>query len=235
MKKYIAIALVSMISVCGYAQDKVEASAGADVVSRYVWRGMSLGDASIQPTAGLSYKGISLSAWGSYDFLNSKSVKEFDLTLSYSTGGFNIGVTDYYFSYYGAENKYFEYRAHETSHVWEANIGYDFGPVAVQWFTNFAGADGVNKDGDRAYSSYFEVSAPFKLAECDWVAKVGAVPYATTSYVESTDKFAVTNISLRCTKELSLCKKVSLPVFAEGICNPNTKKGYLVVGATVEL
>lgn len=233
MKKYIAIVLVSMFSVCGYAQDKVEASAGADVVSRYVWRGMSLGDASIQPTAGLSYKGISLSAWGSYDFLNSKSAKEFDLTLSYSTGGFNIGVTDYYFSYYGAENTYFEYRAHETSHVWEANIGYDFGPVAVQWFTNFAGADGVNKDGKRAYSSYAEFSAPFKLADCDWVAKVGAVPYATDLY--GVDGFAVTNVSLRCTKEIALCKKKSLPVFAEGICNPNTKKGYLVVGATVEL
>lgn len=232
MKKNPAIVLVSMFSVCGYAQDKVEASAGVDVVSRYIWRGMTLGDASIQPTAELSYKGISLSAWGSYDFLNTQSDKELDLTLSYSTGGFNIGITDYYSSHYGEENTYFEYRPDRTSHVWEANIGYDFGPIAIQWFTNFAGDDGVNKDGKRAYSSYAEISAPFKLADCDWLATVGAVPYATDFY--GVDGFAITNVSLRCTNEVVLCKK-SFPVFVEGSCNPNTKKGYLVVGATVEL
>lgn len=231
MRNFVAI-IVSLFSVYGYAQDKVEASAGVDVVSRYIWRGMSLGDASIQPTAGLTYKGISLSAWGSYDFLCTKSDKELDLTLSYSTGGFNIGVTDYYLSHHGEENLYFEYRAHQTSHTWEANIGYDFGHVAIQWYTNFAGCDGVNKDGKRAYSSYAEISAPFKLADCDWLANLGIVPYATDFY--GTDGFAVTNVSLRCTKDITLCKK-SFPVFVEGSCNPNTKKGYLVVGASVEL
>lgn len=231
MKTFVT-SIVSLFTVCGYAQDVVEASAGVDVVSRYIWRGMSLGDASIQPTAGLSYKGVSLSAWGSYDILNKKSDKEFDLTLSYSIGGFNIGITDYYTSSYGEENTYFEYRADRTSHVWEANIGYDFGPVAIQWFTNFAGSDGANKDGKRAYSSYAEISAPFKVADCDWLANVGTVPYATDAY--GVDGFAVVHISLRCTKDVTLCKK-SFPVFVEGICNPNTKKGYLVVGASVEL
>lgn len=232
MKKFIAIFIVSLFSVCGYAQDKVEASAGVDVVSRYIWRGMSLSDASIQPTAGLSYKGISLSAWGSYDILSTKSDKELDLTLSYSIGAFNIGVTDYYLSHYGEENTYFEYRVNKTSHTWEANIGYDFGRVAIQWFTNFAGCDGVNKDGKRAYSSYAEIAAPFKLADCDWLTGVGAVPYASDVY--GVDGFAITNISLRCTKDIMLCKK-SFSVFVEGICNPNTKKGYLVAGASVEL
>lgn len=232
MRKIIAIVIVSMFCVIGYAQNNLEASAGVEVVSRYIWRGMSLGDASIQPTAGLSYKGISLSAWGSYDFLNTQSDKELDLTLSYSTGGFNIGITDYYLSHYGEENTYFEYRPDRTSHVWEANIGYDFGPIAIQWFINFAGDDGVNKDDKRAYSSYAEVSAPFKLADCDWLATVGAVPYATDFY--GVDGFAIANISIRCTKDFTLSKK-SFPVFVEGICNPNNKKGYLVVGTSVEL
>lgn len=228
------VAVIAMIAfgTPAFAQDNVEANASLDVVSRYIWRGQALSDAAVQPTAGISYKGVSLSAWGSYDFLNTNSAKEFDLTLAYSIGGFNVGITDYWFSNTGVDNKYFRYKAHETAHVFEANVGYDFGPVAVQWFTNFAGDDGSNEKGKRAYSSYFEVSAPFSLASCDWTAKVGGVPY-TTSFYSYSHGFNITNISLRVTKDIKLCKKFSLPVFAEGICNPSTEKGYFVVGFTV--
>lgn len=231
--KVLTLAAVAMMSFsAANAQDKVEGSVSADVVSRYVWRGQVLGDAAVQPSASLSYKGLSLSAWGSYGFLNTEDTKEFDLTLSYTVGGFNVGVTDYWFSYYGADNKYFEYRAHDTSHVWEANVGYDFGPLAIQWYTNFAGADGINKSGKRAYSSYVQLSAPFTLATCDWTATIGAVPYATNFYSD-VNGFAVTNVALRATKAIPVCKKWSLPLFMEGSCNPSTKKGYLVVGFTV--
>ena len=231
--KVLTLAAVAMMSFsAANAQDKVEGSVSADVVSRYVWRGQVLGDAAVQPSASLSYKGLSLSAWGSYGFLNTEDTKEFDLTLSYTVGGFNVGVTDYWFSYYGADNKYFEYRAHDTSHVWEANVGYDFGPLAIQWYTNFAGADGINKSGKRAYSSYVQLSAPFTLATCDWTATIGAVPYATSFYCD-VNGFAVTNVALRATKAIPVCKKWSLPLFMEGSCNPSTKKGYLVVGFTV--
>ncbi len=231
--KVLTLAAVAMMSFsAANAQDKVEGSVSADVVSRYVWRGQALGDAAVQPSASLSYKGLSLSAWGSYGFLNTEDTKEFDLTLSYTVGGFNVGVTDYWFSYYGADNKYFEYRAHDTSHVWEANVGYDFGPLAIQWYTNIAGADGINKSGKRAYSSYVQLSAPFSLATCDWTATIGAVPYATSFYSD-VNGFAVTNVALRATKAIPVCKKWSLPLFMEGSCNPSTKKGYLVVGFTV--
>ena len=231
--KVLTLAAVAMVSFsAANAQDKVEGSVSADVVSRYVWRGQVLGDAAVQPSASLSYKGLSLSAWGSYGFLNTEDTKEFDLTLSYTVGGFNVGVTDYWFSYYGADNKYFEYRAHDTSHVWEANVGYDFGPLAIQWYTNFAGADGINKSGKRAYSSYVQLSAPFSLATCDWTGTIGAVPYATSFYSD-VNGFAVTNVALRATKAIPVCKKWSLPLFMEGSCNPSTKKGYLVVGFTV--
>ena len=231
--KVLTLAAVAMMSFsAANAQDKVEGSVSADVVSRYVWRGQALGDAAVQPSASLSYKGLSLSAWGSYGFLNTEDTKEFDLTLSYTVGGFNVGVTDYWFSYYGADNKYFEYRAHDTSHVWEANVGYDFGSLAIQWYTNFAGADGINKSGKRAYSSYVQLSAPFTLATCDWTATIGAVPYATSFYSD-VNGFAVTNVALRATKAIPVCKKWSLPLFMEGSCNPSTKKGYLVVGFTV--
>ena len=42
--------------------------------------------------------------------------------------------------------------SYSTAHVFEAQVGYDFGPLAVNWYTNFAGADGVKENGKRAYS-----------------------------------------------------------------------------------
>lgn len=231
--KVTAIALLSLFSATfANAQEEVEFSAGADVVSRYIWRGQALGDAAVQPTASLSYKGLSLSAWGSFGFLNTTDAKEFDLTLAYTTGGFNVGITDYYFSNYGAENKYLLYDAHKTAHIFEANIGYDFGVASLQWFTNFAGDDGFNKKGKRAYSSYVELNAPFKLAGLDWDATVGAVPFETTSYSDA-NGFAVTNLSLKATKEMKITRKFSVPVFAQLAANPSNQKAYLVVGFTV--
>lgn len=40
------------------AQDKVEASVGADIVSGYIWRGQDLGGVSLQPSASIAYKGF---------------------------------------------------------------------------------------------------------------------------------------------------------------------------------
>ena len=86
------------MSMTTFAQDEVETTVSGDVVSSYIWRGLDLGSTAIQPTLGVGYKGLSLTAWGSYGIANPEDTKEFDLTLGYSLGGFNIGVTDYWFS-----------------------------------------------------------------------------------------------------------------------------------------
>ena len=223
------MALLAAMSAAN-AQDKVEATIQADVVSQYLWRGQELGQVSLQPSLGLSYKGLSLTAWGSVGLSEPGDNKELDLTLAYSTGGFNIGVTDYWFN--SPNERYFCYGAHSTSHVFEANVGYDFGPVGVQWYTNFAGNDGVGNGGSRAYSSYVEVSAPFRLAGCDWSAAVGAVPYATDFY-SSADGFAVTNVSLKASKDISVTERFAIPLFAGLAVNPSTEKTYLYCGFTL--
>lgn len=211
----------------------VETTIAADVVSQYIWRGQDLGNVSLQPTLGVGYKGFSLTAWGSVGLSEPKDTKEFDLTVAYTIGRLNVGVTDYWFDAgLDPDNRYFKYGAHETNHVFEANIGYDFGLLSVQWFTNFAGNDGVNKHGHRAYSSYMEVAAPFRLATCDWTAAVGAVPYATSFY--NTNGFAVTNVSLKATKEIRVTDTFAIPIFGQIAANPRSQKAYLVVGFTLQ-
>lgn len=221
-----AVAAVAGLPATTMAQDKVEASVGADVVSSYIWRGQNLGSAAIQPGASIAWKGLSLGAWGSYGFVDKEDANEFDLTLSYTVGGFSVGLTDYFFDHYNDETRYFMYDAHKTAHVFEAFVGYDFGPVAFNWYTNIGGADGVNEDGDRAYSSYFELSAPFKLGGLDWKASVGAVPWATSFYSEVSG-FAVTNITLGASKDIRITDSFSLPLSGSVTFNPCQEKAYI--------
>ena len=234
MKKIVLFAMGLVMSMTTLAQDEVGATISGDIVSSYIWRGQDLGSAAIQPTLGIAYKGLSLTAWGSYGITNPNDNKELDLTLAYTIGGLNIGITDYWTNDPlggDPEGRYFKYEAHGTNHVFEANIGYDFGFASLQWFTNFAGNDGLNKNGKRAYSSYVEAAVPFKLATVDWTARAGVVPYATTSYL--TTGFAVTNLALKATKDIKISDTFSIPVFAEVVGNPCSQKAYLVLGLTL--
>ena len=214
------------------AQNAIETTVSADIVSQYIWRGQDLGSVAVQPTLGVGYKGLSLTAWGSYGLVNTADTKEFDLTLANTTGGFNIGITDYWFSTgLDPQARYFKYDAHGTNHVFEGNVGYDFGPLSLQWFTNFTGND-YKADDERAYSSYVEVAVPFKLAMVEWTATAGAVPFESAQY--GTSGFAVTNLALKATKEIKVTDTFSIPVFGQVVGNPCSQKAYLVFGFTLQ-
>ena len=222
------MAMVAPVIMC--AQDEIETTIGADIVNQYIWRGQELGDVSVQPTLGIAYKGVSLTAWGSVGLSDKDDTKEFDITAAYTIGGFHIGVTNYWFN--TPNERYFAYEAHKTSHVFEANIGYDFGVASLNWYTNFAGNDGVNKDGKRAYSSYFEASVPFKLASCEWTATIGAVPYATSFYANA-NGFAVTNVGIKATKDIKINDHFCIPIFAGITANPSTEKAFFIFGLSL--
>ena len=234
MKKILIItAILLTTAVTAKAQDTLETTIGTDLVSQYVWRGQDLGGVSVQPTLGLAYKGLSLSAWGSTGLSNPADTREFDLTLAYTIGGFNIGVTDYWFNA-GLDplNRYFAYAADCTNHVFEANIGYDFGFASLQWYTNFAGNDGLTPAEKRAYSSYVEVSVPFVLGGVDWTAVAGAVPFATDFY--GVEGFGVVNVALTASKDIRITDSFSIPVFAQVAANPYSKNAFFVFGITLQ-
>jgi hypothetical protein len=233
----IFFASMLVASATAFAQDKFETTVSGDIVSSYIWRGQNLGSAAIQPTLGVAYKGLSLTAWGSAGFANSDDTKEFDLTLAYTIAGFNIGITDYWFDKLDGgdpKGRYFIYNAHSTNHIFEANIGYDFGFASLQWFTNFAGNDYRKESGKRAFSSYVEVAVPFKLVSVNWTAAVGVLPFATDAYNDGTSGFAVTNISLKATKDIKITDTFSIPVFGQIVANPCSQKAYLVFGFTLQ-
>jgi hypothetical protein len=212
------------------AQDKFEASVGVDLVSNYIWRGTDCGGVSIQPSASIAYKGLSLTAWGSVGF-DSNDTKEVDFTLSYSTGGFSLSVTDYWFYPADADAQvgYFKYGATHTQHLYEGSIGYDFGVLALSWNTNFAGNDARKANGKRAYSTYIGISAPFKLGGLDWSAEVGGTPWEG-AYA---NKLNLTNLTLKAEKAIELTDKFALPVFGQVTFNPHTQGAYFVFGISL--
>ena len=231
MKRYITLGLALLTMMTGNAKEPVEGTLAVDFVSQYVWRGLELGHTSIQPTLGIGWKGLSLQVWGNAGIGDSADPHEIDLTASYTTKGLTIGLVDYWSD--TPDQRYFYYPAHGTSHVFEAFACYDFGPVSTSWQTIFAGNDGLNQEGKRAYSSYLEVAAPFQLASCDWQATMGMVPYATTYY--ETTGLAITNVSLRVTKEISITDHFTLPIYGQIVANPCSGRAWFVFGLTLSM
>ena len=204
---------------------KVEFTVGADLVSSYVWRGTRVTGASFQPSLGVSYKGLSLSAWGSTDFEN--VINELDWTLGYEVGGFSVCVTDYFGPYADTEvPKYFA----DKSHIIEGTVGYDFGaisehaPIYFVWNTNFVNDE--DEDGKEQFSTYFEIGYPLTLKAVTFDFALGFTPWEG---LYSTG-FNMVNASVKATREIKITENYSLPIFAQVVLNPNSEKIYGVFG-----
>lgn len=232
------------------AQEKIEAQVKADVVSHYIWRGKDKAGISIQPQAGISWKGLALKACGSAG-LEKIDYQELNLGLSYKLGCFNVGVTDYWQSGVDLENRYLFYDTRKGAHQYEANIGVDCKVFSLQAYTMFGGND-FKLDGDRAYSTYIELGVPFKLGGLDWVTTVGVTPMESAGRWEVHSRetrdygvrdvntrvwdygegFACCSATLRCTKDLDL-GIIHMPVFAEMNTNPYLKKAAIILGFSI--
>ena len=220
-------AICSLSSV--KAQDKVEASLGADVVSRYVWRGMDQASgASIQPALTFSYKGLSLGAWGSASIQNF-NVKEFDIILGYKIAGFGISLTDYFFNNLtdtinpGEGTKYGEWKA---NHLLEGALSYSFKglPLTISAATMLAG--NLDKEnGNQHFSTYVNATYSFKVGDIALAPAIGVSAFDSQYY--GTKAFDVMDVSIKATKEIK-----GFPFYVQAIVSPAKDRTYLVAGMT---
>jgi hypothetical protein len=216
--KMFVVLLVALSVAGGIKAQKVSVSAGADIVSSNIWRGLYCGPASVQPGVSLSAGSFSVGMWGSTSF--ESSWREFDLYAGYSIGNFSVLVTDYFFPRNlpnGADSGYFDY----SEHVFEATLSYSFGkslPLSLAWNTNFA--------GDDDYSGYFEAAYSIPTEEVNVELILGAAPWKGIY----SDKFALVNAGVKASKEIAVTGSRSLPVFTRATVNPNTKDVFLVFG-----
>lgn len=103
MKRFLPFCLLSFMmfaTTTVIAQEKkckfpFKLNVGADLMSRYVWRGMDYGSSpSIQPTLSFSLGNFELGYWGAIALTN--NYLESDLYLKYTLKGFSACITDYY-------------------------------------------------------------------------------------------------------------------------------------------
>lgn len=226
MKKQLVLTAILLCTVFAQAQ---EVFVNADFVSSYIWRGMDSGNACVQPSLGLSWKGLTAYIWGSTEFRNKNN--EIDLSLEYEYKNLILYANNYFTQTEDEPFKYFHYDAHSTGHTFEVGAGYLLSekfPLSVSWYTTFAGND-YRENGKRAWSSYCELSYPFAVKGVDLEIEAGFTPWEGMY----SDKLNVVNIGLSATKEIKLSSTFSVPIFGKLIANPYEEQVYFVVGFTL--
>ena len=230
MIKRLSVILISVfiLLLTSKAQDKFFMNIGGSFVNNYVVRGIQYGKGSFQPDITISYKGAFFNIWSSIPF-DKENFKEFDLTLGYKHKiGFSAIITDYYIAYPDITNGDDNYFNLKKGHSYEVQIGYERKYFSLKWYTTFAGADGVNSKGKRAYTSFIQLSSPIYLPKFNIIFDIGATPWATTSF--ATDRFAITDVSMTLAKDIFIHKNFSIPIYAKIGVNPYLKDPYFVLG-----
>jgi hypothetical protein len=218
-------------------------SFGADLVSRYVWRGKDYGNSpAIQPNVAFSVAGLKVGVWGSYSMVYNPvtgNYAEFDPYISYTYKWFTLGITDY-FATNGIspnDNKYFNYNSKTTWHTYEACLsfnGTEKVPLQIYVGTLFYGADkGKDSTGvyglgtDNNYSTYLEASYQFYVKGIGVKPFIGGIPFGSAWYGPYG---GVINCGFTLSKSLKLSKEYELPLFASVVGNPQAQNVFLVFG-----
>lgn len=218
-------------------------SMGADMVSRYVWRGINLGGSSpaIQPFMEYSFgeTGLTVGAWASYSVGLGLAGTEADLFVSYSpVDWLELTITDYFFPTDDPfeRNDYFNYDPDETGHTLEAMVtlgGSDDLPFYATFAMNLFGADGVNEKGDNYNAKYIEVGYNGSYREYDFSVFAGFAPDNPNTdeggegwYGENP---GLINLGITFSKDVKFAN-TSLPVFSSLIFNPEAGNMYVVIG-----
>jgi len=228
MKKtfaYVTFVLVtaSLASVPANAQISV----GADLVSRYIWRGVDYGNSpGFQPSLSYASGPFSIGSWGSYAFAGTNPpFSEQDIWASYDLdigrGSISVLLTDYY--YPNAGLKFFDFDAIGGAHVLEAGFGYT-GPPSIPF--SFKAYYNFHNDPDN--SVYLEGAYGFSVDEIEVTAFLGGTMAASAWY--ATDGAALINVGMTASKSVVITESYSLPVFGTYLLNPELEQSYLIVG-----
>jgi len=239
-KKMLLILFVCITGIT-FAQD-LEVNAGADFVSRYIWRGINVNDAvNIQPSLTLTVSGFSAGFWGSYSFSDKPTENEFDQEIdtwiAYDylfENGMSIGaiVTDYYYPLAGIEwGNFNNYDDPEGAGAHTIETGLIItGPESFP--LSFSGY--INVYNDAGNNTYFQINFSPTVAEIPLDFFIGAAGgSAENPDYYGAEKFQVINVGVGATKSIKITEDFSLPVSVKFIINPGEDISYLVFGITL--
>lgn len=202
------------------------ASIGADVVSRYVWRGVDFGESmAVQPALTFAAGGLEFGAWGSYSISASgASANENDLWATYTVTGESglsvaVGITDYYFPSPDADSGFGDGDAHTL----EMSLGFT-GPETfpISLFGGLLTESSV---------LYAEVGVPLEISGVGVGLHMGFVGGESDFY--GTDGAALVNLGVTVSQDLAITDTFAVPVSVAYILNPDQERAHLVFGFSI--
>ncbi len=208
------------------AQDKFEVSLEAELVSRYIWRGIDLeSGASIQPSITLGWKGFYLSAWGNTS-ITPFDLNEVDITLGYNIGNFTVEVTDYWWD--DGDAKFGDYK---NDHSFDVNFSYYISekiPLTLSTAVMFYGDSNPETEKNKIsayFNAAYDINCPYGIV---LTASIGATT-KSFNYIDRSVR-GITDIALKATKEIKVGRNYSIPIYTQAIFSPVVDKAYLILG-----
>lgn len=172
MKKLILFALTALFTSAAQAQQQEykPLDAQLQLKTSHLWRGIEVAD-EVTTVADISVKDPSevfkFGLWGGAGI--NGNYKEIDYYASISKYGLTLTVWDIYNFSPGAtynNRQAFNYKARETGHFVDASLAWrvcEQFPLRLYWATVLFGRDRGPLNDRNLYSTYVEVSYPFKL------------------------------------------------------------------------
>ena len=246
MKKLLTILALAFALSWSLPASAQEFSFGADIVSRYVWRGVDFGEsASVQPALTFSSGGLEIGTWASYATNpGSADANEHDLWIGYSAGAFSVGITDYYFPNAAVAHDEHDHDHDEEEEEAEIIGFFDFsgdgeGGHWIEPYVSFNGTDSFPVTLYAAYmahndvdnSLYLNASVPFAVGGVEMSFGIGASAGESAFY--GTDGFSIIDMALGASKSIPITDKFELPVSVSYILNPTDEKSFLVFGISL--
>jgi hypothetical protein len=210
-------------------------SASIDITYPYFWRGIRYygNKIAFQPCVEYAFSDkLSFELWATTNFSNANDAyNEFDWTIYYQISPvINLSLSDYYWPATSnntdwEKSNYFDY-SEGSSKTLDLSILFDFSdkgvPIDFLWST-FIGGNDFNYDEEenptsRAFSSYAEVGYNYTLKKTaiDFRTFVGAVVINGGKYgikADGSTGFSFTNVGVDISKEFSISKNYSVPIF----------------------
>jgi len=235
MKKIFALVFATIMAFGLSAQDTLSFSytAGADLNTAWLWRGIYNGGLSFQPTAMVGWSSEHTSfmagAWANIGAADGTFKEEGDTICNgevdaiafLNVWGATIGFTHY--NYWGKPHLWSPDRSIKYQN--EITVGYDFStllnvPLTIMWNTVINDGTNTNEDKLSHYSTYVDITYSHDFDK-GWnlTGSVGFTPWKSM-YTNYEGDFAINNISLMGSKTWSIKNVCGVTLYAQCMMNP---------------
>jgi hypothetical protein len=207
------VALAALATTVASTPSAAEIGIGADVVSRYIFRGTDFGNAvTVQPGIAYATDAFEVGAWSSWS-IDGGGANENDLYATVNLGPVGVTITDYFFPA-AAPADFFSFSDGDAVHILEAAASADVGVASLLAAFNFS--------GDAEDSFWLQASMPLAALSRNDVEVGVTLGAGNGLYTTDTDP-ALVQVSL----DVS-----SGDYFAQYILNPEAEITFLVFGTS---